>query len=354
MKIKDIRIYRKDLALTRPYTISGRTIAAVENVFLEIELANGLVGYGAANPAPEVVGEGPQQTEVNLHSDFVQGLRGQDIRDFHRLIQGVRDAFPGLPGTQAAVDIALHDAFGKYLDWPVVALYGQYIEELPTSITIGIQSEADTLATGREYWAAGFRVFKVKMGESPELDIARVRRLREQHGPELTIRVDANQGYTLPDLQRFMRETESVGIELIEQPLPVGLETQLGALHPELRRRLCADESLKGPRAALELTREAPYGIFNIKLMKCGGITGAMEIATIARQADIELFWGCNDESIISITAALHAAFACPHTRYIDLDGSFDLGEDVIAGGFQLANGRLRPGPGAGLGFLPR
>ena len=35
--------------------------------------------------------------------------------------------------------------------------------------------------------------------------------------------------------------------------------------------------------------------------------------------------WGCNDESCISIAAALHAAYACPATRYLDLDGSFDL-----------------------------
>jgi L-Ala-D/L-Glu epimerase len=42
---------------------------------------------------------------------------------------------------------------------------------------------------------------------------------------------------------------------------------------------------------------------------------------------------GCNDESIISITAALHMAYACPNTKYIDLDGSFDLMEDLVTGG---------------------
>ena len=63
------------------------------------------------------------------------------------------------------------------------------------------------------------------------------------------------------------------------------------------------------------------------------------EIAIIAQNASIDLFWGCNDESIISITAALHAAYSCPNTKYIDLDGSFDLAEDLVTGGFKIENG---------------
>jgi L-alanine-DL-glutamate epimerase-like enolase superfamily enzyme len=86
--------------------------------------------------------------------------------------------------------------------------------------------------------------------------------------------------------------------------------------------------------------------------MKCGGMSGALEIANIAKNAGISLFWGCNDESIISITAALHAAYACPNTRYIDLDGSFDLAEDVVTGGFQLRDGSLHLTGQSGLGLV--
>jgi L-Ala-D/L-Glu epimerase len=95
----------------------------------------------------------------------------------------------------------------------------------------------------------------------------------------------------------------------------------------------------------------APCGIFNIKLMKCGGIWPALRIATVAELAGIELMWGCMDESRIGISAALHAAFASPATRYLDLDGSFDLARDVADGGFVLENGSLRTAPSAGLGL---
>ena len=122
----------------------------------------------------------------------------------------------------------------------------------------------------------------------------------------------------------------------------------------DIRSILAADESLKNAVAALSIAQQKLYGIFNIKMMKCGGISGAFEIAAIAKPAGIDLFWGCNDESIVSITAALHVAFACPHTKYLDLDGSLDLAEDAVIGGFILKDGWMYTNdqPGLGLSIL--
>lgn len=352
MLIKSIRAYRRDLALTRPYTIAYQTISTVENIFLAVELANGIIGLGAANPSPEVVGESPDQTFLTLQSDAITRFVGRDIRHTFQLIDEARQQFPDLPGTLAAFDIALHDALGQFLGVPVVAFYGQKITALPTSITIGIMPIAETLEAAREYIQQGFQVLKVKTGLDVAEDIGRIRKLREQFGPGIVLRVDANQGYTLDQLTQFIGQTDDANVELIEQPLAVGTEEELRSLPLALRQRLAADESLKGGEAALKLAQDPyPFGIFNIKLMKCGGIRGAFDIATVARLSQIELFWGCNDESIISITAALHAAFACPNTRYIDLDGSLDLAEDVVKGGFVIENGLMRPTGMPGLGL---
>jgi L-alanine-DL-glutamate epimerase-like enolase superfamily enzyme len=86
--------------------------------------------------------------------------------------------------------------------------------------------------------------------------------------------------------------------------------------------------------------------------MKCGGITQALEISSLAEGAGIDLMWGCNDESIISISAALHVALSCTNTRYLDLDGSLDLARDVVGGGFILENGEMRVNGLPGLGLI--
>jgi L-Ala-D/L-Glu epimerase / N-acetyl-D-glutamate racemase len=245
----------------------------------------------------------------------------------------------------------LHDAFGKFIGTPIVDFYGRQIKTLPTSVTIGIMDVDDTVREAAEFVKLGFKVLKVKTGQSVEVDIERVSKIRERF-KKIIIRVDANQGYNPQELQRFITGTETLGLEVIEQPVPVGEEEGLRQIDEANRLLLVADESLKNSSSAIKFASTPQlFGIFNIKLMKCGGLLGAFEIATIAQAANINLFWGCNDESIVSITAALHAAFASANTRYIDLDGSFDLAEDIVSGGFILQDGMMCLGDKAGFGF---
>lgn len=352
MKIIAVRSSLRKVPLKKPYTIAYNTFSDVTLVFFEVELANGMIGFGSASPAEEVVGETPAQTAANLQLDFVQQLVGRDIRHFQQLIQEARAFFPLLPGTQAAIDIALHDAFGQYLGISIVDFYGQKIKALLTSVTIGIKGVAETLEEAEGYQQSGFRVLKVKTGLAVEEDIERIAKLYERFGRSMLIRVDANQGYSMEQLQQFIPAMQQYGVELIEQPLRVGKEAELYELDTTIRTRLAGDESVKDAAAALRFCCEnRPYGIFNIKLMKCGGIAGALQIANVAAIGGISLFWGCNDESIISITAALHAAYSCENTRYLDLDGSFDIAQDLLAGGFRVEDGYLYLMPGSGFGF---
>lgn len=341
MKIDQISVIRKNLKLQKPYAIAGRTISDVENICLMIQLENGIIGYGAANPAPEVVGESPAEAEEVLNRLVLPLIKGRDIRSFWHLIRETQRLIPNNPGALAALDIALHDAYGKWAQIPVTAIYGKYFNELPTSVTIGIMDVDNTLKEARLFLDNQFSVFKIKTGEDPVLDVNRMKALREAFGNKVTIRVDANQGYADSDLTYFLEETASMNIELIEQPFKVGHEKDLMKYTDFQRAFFCADESLKSVSSIFPWLQEKPFGIFNIKLMKCGGILNAMDIGRIADVAGISLFWGCNDESCISISAALHAAFANKNTRYIDLDGSFDLGEDFVKGGFYVKEGKM-------------
>jgi L-alanine-DL-glutamate epimerase-like enolase superfamily enzyme len=237
---------------------------------------------------------------------------------------------------------------------PLVEMLGRAHDSFPTSITIGIKPLRETLEEAEEYCSRGFRILKVKIGLDFEEDLERLARLREIVGPEMGIRADANQGYSLEQVLRFFRETEPLGLEFVEQPLPARDVEGLRSLPEAVRERIAADESLLVEADARALAAEPrACGIFNIKLMKCGGIAEARRIAGIAESAGIRLMWGCMDESRISIAAALHAALSCRATRYLDLDGSLDLARDVVSGGFLLADGLLSTLPAAGLGVEP-
>ena len=351
MKIKDIKVWSVDLGNTKPYTIAFKTVDEVKNAFVEITLDNGLTGIGAGNPSEYVVGETLDQCLDALQEKNIEFLIGRDIREFNQLTFDIWKRFPDNPSARAALDIALYDVFTKFLDIPLVKFLGQKIKKLPTSNTIGIKNVEETLKEAEDYIKRGFRVLKVKLGRDLLEDVERIMKLREKFGPNIVIRIDANQGYTVEQTIQFYGRTYDLDVELIEQPLPAKAISEMKSLPPEVREKVAADESLITPADAIELLKPPKAAkIFNIKLMKCGGVSQALKIADIALHEDVDLFWGCNDESIVSITAALHTAFACANTKYIDLDGSLDLARDVVKGGFILKDGYMSCSDKPGLG----
>ena len=353
MKITSIQVHREDLDLLRPYSISYKTVTSVENLFVQIELENGLQGWGATNPSKYVVGEDLDDTEKTLSPSALEFLIGRDIRNFYQLLDDIHIRFAPHVGARVAVDIALHDAFTQYLDVPLAKFLGMKHTKFATSITIGIKSVDETLEEADEYVGRGFRILKVKLGNDLEEDIERLKRLREKY-PNIGIRVDANQGYTLEEVVSFHEITQGMDLELVEQPIKADKIQSISSLPLAIRQTIAADESLVSVSDAWSLTRtDSLCGIFNIKLMKCGGVQPALEIAQLAEYAGIDLMWGCNDESIVSISAALHAALASRKTRYIDLDGSLDLAKDLVSGGFILEEGMMRITGNSGLGIKP-
>lgn len=353
MKITRIHIHREDLDLSRPYSIAYKTVTSVENLFVRIELENGIQGWGATNPSKYVVGEDLEDTQKILTVDSTSFLIGRDIRTFYGLLSQMHTQFASHVGVRVALDIALHDAFTQYLQVPLASFLGQKHQQFATSITIGIKSVEETMEEAEEYVGRGFRILKVKLGNDLEEDLARLEKLREVY-PHIGIRVDANQGYSLKEVVSFHKLSQSLNLELVEQPIPADKIKDLAALPLEIRKTVAADESLVSVADGWQLAKEEDLcGIFNIKLMKCGGVLPGRQIAQLAHQAGIHLMWGCNDESIVSISAALHAALASEQTRYIDLDGSLDLAKDLVSGGFVLEEGMMRITDQPGLGVQP-
>jgi L-Ala-D/L-Glu epimerase len=342
MKITHIRVSKANLALTRPYTIAYHTTDAVENILVVIETDTEEVGLGASCPFKEVIGESIEEALDTLQKHDFSWLIGKEITYFQQLCYEVSQRFAQSKGSQAALDIALHDLYAKFLNKPLVEIWGQKIQSLPTSVTIGIKNVRETIEEAEEYLEKGFKILKIKLGVNIEEDIERLFKLRKWVGKRIKIRIDPNQGYSKTQFLDFYEKTKKLGLELIEQPLPANAIEDMRSLPEKIKMQIAADESLTGELSAFTLAqRPLACGIFNIKLMKSGGLTEARKIVRIAQRSSMKLMWGCNDESVISISAALHLAFSSESTRYIDLDGSFDLAQDIALGGFTLKNGEM-------------
>lgn len=350
MKIVSARSRTVRVPLTRPYAIAGGSWDSVDLVVCEINGEDGAVGYGQASPAVEVTRETIEACATELATENLAWLVG---RDAHTSLDELEMRVNG-PAARAALDMALHDLAAKGARAPLVLQLGRVQRDLATSITIGVMSLSETLVEAAEYFERGFRVFKVKIGVDVDLDIERLSQLRMLYRDSITLRADANQGYDSAALKRFAPHMDLLSIEMLEQPLHPDDDAALMKFPVHLRRRFAADESVHDERDIERLARGgSPFGIVNVKLMKCGGIRPALRIASAAERAGLALMWGCMDESVLGISAALNAAYASRATRYLDLDGSFDLAADPFTGGFELVGDELRTLESPGLGAQP-
>jgi len=348
MKIENIEIDIVDIDLTRPYTIAYKTTTSIKTLVLKIILTDGTVGLGASNVSKYVVGLDTMDS-YNNSKGYIDNLKGRDIDSFWMIINDIENKFINDPGSKAVFNIAVYDAYCKKLGISIGKFLGRKIKSLPTSITVGIKSTEETISEINEYLGLGFNYIKIKLGNNVEEDIRRINIINENFGDKIKIRIDANQGWSLDDTIKFYNETNQ--IELIEQPLSVDNLNNYLNFSTEIKKVIALDESLVNFNDAIKLSNKNYGNIFNIKLMKCGGITTGQQIANQAYQNNINLMWGCNDESIVSISAALNTALSFDNTKYLDLDGSFDLEKDIASGGFKLINGVLHPLDSPGLGI---
>jgi len=273
MKIKSLKVWKEDFELTRPYTIAFRTITHVSNLFVELSTNNGLLGFGSGSPEHFVTGETFEACEQAANG-FAETLTGRKIDK--GLLTLAEQELLMTPAARAAFDMAVWDLLAKDRGLPLCELLGKKITLLPTSITIGIKPIAEVVIEAKEYLDRGFKIIKLKLGKDFEEDIERTIRLRETVGADIAIRVDLNQGYSVGQTINYFEKVKTLDIEFVEQPLEKSRFEQVRKLPAAIRQKIAADESLQTPQDAERFTQPDPWcGIFNIKLMKCGGITAA-------------------------------------------------------------------------------
>lgn len=350
MTIKRIDLFAKTFQLRNPYTIAYDSITAAPNLLVRIETDNGLIGWGNAAPDAFVTGETIAQAEALLTTTIMPALFGREARALSAHHEFLQQHAAQIPAACAAIDTALYDLFGKSVNLPLYKLLGWARPKILTSITIGIAAVTESVRQARELVRAGFRALKIKTGANWEEDAERIRAIRAAIGPTFALRIDANQGYTAEQALAFCRRVAGERLEFVEQPTAAKNIAALKAVRDSAQIPIMADESALTSNDVLTLAASGAVDMINLKLMKTGGITSTMQATAVAAAGKMPVMLGCNDESRISIAAGVHLACALGGVHYADLDGAFDLVDDVAAGGFVLQDSYLIPSDQPGLG----
>ena len=350
MIIKQIETYLVTLRYHEPFRIAPTTSSESHNVIVKIITESEMTGIGESSPSKRVTHETPK-TVIAVLNKIAPQLIGMSPLRIERITEEMDQIVTGNPSAKAAIDIALHDIMGKTAKTPLCNLLGGFRDTVLTDLTLGIKKPEEMAEDAVRAVRRGFKALKVKVGVDPEEDFERVRNIREAVGPDIAIRIDANQGWTVTQAIEVLNKLERFDIEFAEQPVAANEFKGLA----EIRRRssipVMADESVQSPEDALNLIRQDAVDLINIKLMKSGGIHKARKIAAVAEAAKVPCMIGCMGESTVGITAGVQLAAAIKNIQYADLDSDILLRDKlVLEGGAKLEGSKRLPPEKPGLG----
>ena len=350
MKITHTEIYRLSISM-EPFVIATGTMDYAQNTFIRIYTDQGVYGVGECSAFPMIVGE-TQDTCLVLARDFARLWKGKDPLAIPQRLAEI-DAFVARNSTiKSAFDMALFDLAAKHAETPLYRFLGGEVRDIVTDITVGIGSPAEMAAKAKALQRQGATVLKVKLGKEPTEDIERLRAIRERVGAALTIRVDANQGWSYDAAVAALRGLQPFGIQFCEQPMRSYDDHLLPRLRKETSIPIMADESCYDHRDAVRLSTHNACDYINIKFSKSGGIAEALRIQQTAASYGVTCMIGGMLESRLALSAKVHFAYAAPNVQFFDLDTCL-LGhlEDPVVGGVRFNGYRLslpeQPGIGA-------
>jgi len=337
MKIKELKVFRLDIALKEAFTIAFKTYTHAHNCLVVLETDNGIKGYGESSPDKPITGDS-QEEALTFMKAAAERLRGHilDVEEVHKTLLELEKKM-GLKSQtgKAAIDMACYDAIGKAEEKPIYQILGRGKPlEVPTTLTIGIKTIEETIETAKRYMEEfgeyGLKRIKLKLSGDPKEDLERVLRVAEIFPGELTL--DANQGYKNPEqaIEVFDKMYDELGkrIILVEQPTPKEDLDALKKVSEESPIPVFADESAATLEDVIKIVELGAAAGINIKLQKIGGIYYGVKAAEEANKAGIKLMVGCNEETHIAISAAIHYTSSTSGMMNADLDSDlllFDL-----------------------------
>lgn len=343
--------------IERPTTVMTTSYGAApqkkEHVFLVLEDEDGVQGWGESTPLPEFSGETTSVVQMILEQVLlpqVMGVDSFDIAETHKIMDR---AIYGNHAAKMAVDTALYDLNAKKLGIPLYDLLGGKAREgSPINRHIGIVPTEKAAAIARDYAAAGFSSIKIKVGADVSADAARVKAVRQAAGADVSLRVDANGGYSFHDAMKFIDATASCRIDIFEQLLPKERLKEAALIRRQTGIQLCADEGICSPQDGLRHAEMGAADLFTIKLVKTGGFYPALQIAAIAQAAGIGCIVVNTFDTQVNCAACLHLACSLPGAQTANDLTCFATQPDMAVSCHELTGDFLRVGRGRGIGVM--
>lgn len=301
-------------------------------VIVKISTDEGLVGAGVTDLVHREWGQTPEAVYETIAKFYGPAIMGQDPFDIELIMDKMNDVFEfsQVPEVavfaRTAIDMALYDLMGKAAKVPICRLLGgRRLSEVPVAMSVYVNEPKVMAKDAVQKVKRGYKELKLKVGLKLEQDVAMVRAVREAVGDGIGIRVDANGAWKAHKAVQAIKKLEKFDILLVEQPVPRWDIKGLATVRRRVDTPIEVDESLHSIQDARVLIENDACDVFNIKLVKLGGLYNSRKIIILAESGNITCRMGSEGESGLG-------ALACAHL--ISSAKNFDYGADGLGRGW--------------------
>lgn len=327
MRIVDIQAFAISVRVENgPQLAIGRAVKR-DAVVVRVMSEDGLVGYGESHHArsANIIAEIVNTTlkEIILPASADEVVRSwSKVYDWQLRSHGMGAA---TVMAMSGVDMALWDLRAKAAGWPLWRLLGGSadvpIKAYAGGVSLGWQEPSALVDEIAPLVELGFRAVKLRVGDCPERDIARVSAVRKVYGPAIAVLVDANTGYGIDDVRKVASAYEELSVNWLEEPFaPSDYENYARAA--ELSSLpLAAGENHYTRFEFARLIDDSAVSILQPDLSKAGGVTEVLRIAHTASTWRLPI---CPHTSVtgINMAATIHLLKSIDNAGYFEADVS--------------------------------
>ena len=324
-------------------------------LLVKIHTTEGIVGLGEVSCTPRWSGEDQVTAAHFIHQYMAPLLEGEDPAALECLAVKLDHVVARNSFTKAALEMALWDIRGKAAGMPIYQLLGGPVREtVPTKWSVSGLEPGKSAEIAAWALDQGFRTLKVKVGIEPDADVARVRAVRRQVGPDVRLGVDANGGWRPDEALQVIPRFYDDNVYFVEQPVSPSDVFGMADVRRGIRVPVIADESVYTEQDAAALIRAEAADVLSVYVGKAGGIAAARRIVALAEAAGVACTVGSNLEMGVGSAAMIHLAMATAGIRAedypCDIIGPLYYEDDLLTEPLSLAGGTARAHARPGLG----
>ena len=319
---------------------------------VRVTARDGSVGLGNIDPSPGYSTETVEQSLGALKTTLAATVRGLDAANPHRVVEEMDRALTGFLDAKAALEMACVDLTARRLGIPVHQyLGGAVVEQLRFNAWIGILPPDEAAAEARRWFDRGFRSAKVKVGGGIRADRDRLQAVREAVGPQMTLRADANAGYSVDDAVALGRLLEPCDMQLFEQPVRADDLAGMAKVRAAIGIPVMADESITDHASLIDVIRGNCADLVKLKVMKQGGMLKCRRMLETASAAGLRVVIGHGfGLGINTVAEIMLAATSRAVIEGLECVGPLKTSDDIVTDKLDLGSGRIALPGGPGLG----